>query len=277
MAGAEVIERDPYPQLSQVTEDFHGEPHVAHRHVFGDLQLETLGIETGIGQHRSEGLYRISILELPRREVYRHPQRRQARFLPGFRLRTCCAEHPLVQRNDQFGLFRHGDEFSGEHQAPLWVLPAYEGFHADDLSGANVLLRLVVDDELFVPQRAPQLLLQRQPRGDFGVHGGAVELEVVSALILGAVHGHIGVLQQRLAILAVVGPDGDANAGRHDELAAAKRPGLLEAIEDSPGDIEDVLFANDFRQKDGELVAAHAGHGIAVPQEIREPLAGALQ
>ena len=57
----------------------------------------------------------------------------------------------------------------------LGVVPAQQGLDGFDVTGGDVDLRLVVEFELLLVDRLPQLVLERQPPG----HGAAhVEIEV---------------------------------------------------------------------------------------------------
>jgi hypothetical protein len=63
----------------------------------------------------------------------------------------------------------------------------------------QVQLRLVVQHEFVALQRVAQRALDAHPLQRFFVHGRLVELGVVAAHFLGAVHGDVGVLDQALA------------------------------------------------------------------------------
>ncbi len=62
--------------------------------------------------------------------------------------------------------------------------------------------------------------LERQVLEAARVHRRLEELEAVAAFVLGAVHRQVGVLEQGVGVLRVVGVDADAQAGRHHQLAA---------------------------------------------------------
>ena len=79
-------------------------------------------------------------------------------------------------------------------------------------AGLEVDDRLVVRLELAGLERPADVGLERHAIDDGRVHAGLVDLEAALALALGAVHGEVGVAQQRGGVL-VAGADGDADAG----------------------------------------------------------------
>ena len=66
------------------------------------------------------------------------------------------------QRVDEPGLFGHGDELIRWHQTEPGRVPAHERLCRDDGPGIDAELRLVVDDELALVDRPPQVTDQRQ-------------------------------------------------------------------------------------------------------------------
>jgi hypothetical protein len=100
--------------------------------------------------------------------------------------------------------------------------PADERLDADDPAGLEVGLRLVVDDELLVLERAAQLARERQPLGVVRVLLGAID-GGAGVRALGDVHRDIGVLEQRVRILPVLAEDGDADASSKRVIALLTR------------------------------------------------------
>jgi hypothetical protein len=60
---------------------------------------------------------------------------------------------------------------------------------------------------------------QRQAFRHLDVHIGQEELVIVSSVLFGAVHGRIGIFQQGVGLLAVIGVEADTDAGGDKELA----------------------------------------------------------
>ncbi len=88
----------------------------------------------------------------------------------------------------------------------------------------------------------------------------------VAAVFLGLEHRDVGVADQRIHVGAVLGEQAHADAGRAEDLALADDEGLPETVEDLLGDDVGARLAVQVGQQHEELVAAQAGHGIAVAQ-----------
>ena len=85
------------------------------------------------------------------------------------------------------------------------MLPPNQRLDREDAPRAQIDLRLIVEDELGSGERVSQFLLQQEFLMDLGVQLGRVELEIVAADFLGAVHRRIGVGQQRVGVRPVIG------------------------------------------------------------------------
>ena len=179
------------------------------------------GFQPALLQRAGDAGDQVLLPELPRRHVHADGHRRQARVLPGLVLPAGFVQHPIADRHDQAGFLGDRNEFDRRHHAQRRVVPADQRFDREDAPRAQVDLRLIVQDELATRDGVSQFLLQQEFLVDLGVQLGRVELEIVAADFLGAVHRRVGVGEQRLGVRAVVGIVGDAQAARH-----AKRRGL---------------------------------------------------
>jgi len=90
---------------------------------------------------------------------------------------------------------------------------------------------------------------------------------------LARVEGDVGVFQQDLRAVAVLGVGGDADAGADGDLPAVEFHRRGEAGDQAGRELRGV-FRRCGRQHNGELVAAEAGHGVAVAHAMQQPLAG---
>ena len=120
--------------------------------------------------------------------------------------------------------------------------------------------------ELLRLHGASQRALERQLLHGVRVHLGRIELEQIASLRLGAVHGDVGVLHQRLTRLAVLGEHCDAHAGRHEQLAPVDLHRHADGLAHFLRDVYRVLDAVDVGRQHHELVATHARHGIGFAQ-----------
>ena len=142
-------------------------------------------------------------------------------------------------------------------------LPAHERLGGDDVAAGEAGDRLVLDRELAARDRLLELLLEPVAAQDRGVHAALEARPAALALLLGLVHGDVGVADQlaRAGRLGVVG--GDADAGADADRLVAGRHALGERGEDPLGDHHDVLGPVEAVEQDGELVAAEARDGVA--------------
>ena len=139
------------------------------------------------------------------------------------------------------------------------MAPAEQGLQADHGAARRLQLRLVVELELVAGQRRAQLALQRQALDRRGAEPAAVELEIAAALPLGMVHGEVGVLQQGLRIVAVIGEERDPDAGADHHRLLAQIERMVERREHPLGDPGRVLGPPELAEHDRELVAAEPG------------------
>ncbi|MOA04634.1 hypothetical protein D3C78_1242010 [compost metagenome] len=82
------------------------------------------------------------------------------------------------------------------------------------------------------------------------------------------VHGGVGVLHQLAQFAAVLRAEGDADTGGDEELAAFEHERPHQAGEDVLGHMDGAVechFAGGARlQQQGELITAHARHGVVI-------------
>ena len=149
------------------------------------------------------------------------------------------------------------------------MLPAHEGLRADDRPGGEDDLRLEVEDELAVVDRAPEAGLEREPLAHRRVEGGRAELEVVPAALLRAVEGDVGVAQERVGVGAVLGVEADPDARRHREAVRVDDERRRDLVEDLAGERRHVLLL-EVREEEDELVAPDARDGVAGPHAPAE-------
>ena len=111
-----------------------------------------------------------------------------------------------------------------------------------------------------------QFLFQRCPMMDVVQHLVGKELNPVLAGALHPVHGDIGMAHQLLSGLAMVGKNGDADAGRDEDFVVVQLERLVQSIEHLVGHPAGVVAIGDVRENQGELVAAMPGQRIALAQ-----------
>src|ERR1022692_3027448 len=125
------------------------------------------------------------------------------------------------------------------------MAPADQRLHAYDLVRLEAHFRLVVQHELLVIDRAPQIAFEFQAGDRLFAHPGVEDLETRSAERLGFVHGGVRIAQDlgRSVIAGAAGNDADTRGGEHffafqlesrvDGLAASLLSSLKAAWMDS--------------------------------------------
>ena len=93
------------------------------------------------------------------------------------------------------GVFGQRNEVERRHHAPLGVLPAQQGLHAQHGTGL-AHLGLVVHNEVLALQRNAQFFFEGHALGQDGLHLRVEKAHGVASGRLGAVHRQIGLLEQ---------------------------------------------------------------------------------
>ena len=141
------------------------------------------------------------------------------------------------------------------------MIPAQEGFESSERLGLDVNDGLVVQAELLGLQCVRQLnFVVEAPDGALSER--VVEYDdLCLAASFGAVHGNVGVSQERLD-RTVVGGERDTDARRHGKGDIGDVKGEPQHFEEPSRDIASVVRRGDVLEQDGELVAAEPGDGI---------------
>ena len=262
MAGAEVVEGDANAQLAKLGQGGDGPLGVAHGRALGDLQLQQARIETALLERTGHDRAEVGLLKLAGRKVHCHPPSR-----PRARLPAGLAQHPLPDGHDHSRLFGDADEHGRRHDAVTGTLPAEERLHRRRLARVQPDHRLVMQHQLLALDGVTERSLQGEPLRGTRVHGGRAQAIRVAPGFLGPVHRAVRVFEEELRGIAVVGMNGDPDAGRHVEVVAFDVDGMGHRLEQFLGDACRVLRVVEVRQKDCELVAAHPGDGVPLAQD----------
>jgi hypothetical protein len=137
--------------------------------------------------------------------------------------------------------------------------------------------RLVVDFQHVGGERVAQVDLEAAPRLRHHVHALLEEAPRASPIGLGAVEGHIGILEQLVGVTAVAGRQGDADAGADDHLLAADLEGLSQGSDHALGQGRGFLGVAQRLLQHHELVAAETRHHIALAHHLAQPLGDRAQ
>ncbi|MCY1408196.1 hypothetical protein D9M71_235150 [compost metagenome] len=170
-------------------------------------------------------------------------------------------QHPFADGDDGAVLFGQRDEQVRRHHTVLGVLPANQGFDAHHAVVAVADLRLIDEVELIADQRIAQVFFQLAAATHFGIDAGDIELIAVARTGLGQRHGLLGLLQQFLGAVTVLGEQGDADGGAQADLLMIEGKRRFQVIEDALRQLGGFVGLLDIGLDQGELVAAEAGEG----------------
>src|SRR6185436_2250782 len=92
-------------------------------------------------------------------------------------VRAGLAEHPLADLDNQPDLLGERDELAWHHEAADGVLPAEQRLEGGDVTGLQIDDRLIVQPELAIDERAPQIELERAAALHGRIHLGLKEAE----------------------------------------------------------------------------------------------------
>ena len=272
VAGTEVVHRQLQAEPPAFGQHLAGVLGVAHHQALGELQVEVGGGQAGLGEGALDGGQQVGVVELAGRQVDAHRHPADALLQPRPLLAAGLAQHPRADRHDQAALLGDGDEPVGRHQAAVGLGPADQGLHADQLAGEGVHLGLVVEGQLAGLEGPAQAALEFEAFAVARRDAVVEEADLVAAALLGQVHGGVGVLDEGVAVGAVMGIDGDADAQGDGELVARQLEGPGHAAEHPLGGVFGQLGGVELVQHDHELVAAGPGDQVAVAQAAAQAL-----
>ncbi len=106
------------------------------------------------------------------------------------------------------------------------MLPAHEGFGANQLTAAAIELRLIVQHELVLRDGSAQRADNGQPFAGLLVLVGSVHA-IPGAGLLGRVHGDVRSAHQRFGINSVLRIHRDADAGPYRDLVIVEHEQFL--------------------------------------------------
>ena len=186
--------------------------------------------------------------------------------------RHASQQHPAPERDDQAALLGDRHELAREHDALARMAPAHEPLDGDDAALVEVHERLVVELELVALERLAQVLLELEALDRAPAQRGVEELVARSAVVAGARHRDVGVVDERLGAVALAVGDGDADAGVDEDGMVAEHDRRDERVEQPLRDLDRPALARQPLAEHPELVAAHARERVAGGEQRREPL-----
>src|ERR1700722_1468795 len=143
-------------------------------------------------------------------------------FWPSRSVAASLLDDPSAKRNNHPDLFGDRNEFAGRHQTARRMMPSQQRLAAGYGLGPGINLRLIIEFELPVDDRAPHGVLKKAPLLKPRVHRGLEKTAGVASVRFGAVHRHIGIHQQNVYVGAISWSDRDADAHAKIDLASAR-------------------------------------------------------
>ena len=176
VAGAEVVECDLHPQPAQRRQCLHRTGKVFQQARFGDLEADVVSL------HQTErhcvahlAIDVVAVGELLRGEVHPDPQGVGVVLVPPTSSNAHgLTEDPVANRRHQPRRFGERQEVGRCHQATDRMLPANQGFHADNAPVAQVDRGLHVEAQLVAGNRCTKLVLGSEAVNDVGAEARLV-------------------------------------------------------------------------------------------------------
>ena len=192
VAGAEVVERQRDAEVGKPGGRGERRGRRLQDRGLGDLDLQPAGLQPDGLERLRDRDREVGLGQVARRDVDAHgrsvgPRGRVGAGLP---------QHPLAHVGDQPALLGDTHERCRLEQSVHRVLPAHQGLAGLDRAVGQPHDRLVEDAQLALVQRPLELGLQGQVVQRDSLRGLVEDVDPRPALLLGAVHRGVGLVQQ---------------------------------------------------------------------------------
>ncbi len=275
--GAEVVDGDPHAHVAEGLEGLERPPRGAHDRGFGELQLEQLRCEPGLGEDPGDIADQVGVPDLPDRDVDGDEDRGVAGplDLPAPRLPACGPQHPAPQLDDGAVLFRDPDEPIRRQTPELRVAPPDQGLHPAHRAALQIHQRLVLQLELAALDGRPEGGAEGLAGHPVGVALRVEEGPAGLAVGLRPVQRRVRGLHQPGRRGPVRGPLHHADRRGDRQPLPGQVERLLDRGQDAAGQVRELFGAGGVLDQQRELVAAEPGHQVAAGAAVAG-LVGAL-
>ena len=249
-----------------------GRGDVAHHERLGDLERQQRGLDPGLLQSPLNVGEEPVAVELLGRDLDRHADP-MPRHVPGRGAAAGLLQGEAADRHDQAGFLGQRDEVRRGEDALLGMAPADQRLEADDAAAAEVVDRLVEQEELTLGERRVQLGLEHGAALDDRAH---VRVEQRVSILSGGLGGderQLCVAQQ--VVGGGVATEGDADAGGEDEARAeaVELDRFVQRLDHSLGERVQAHAAGRRFDEHDELVAVEPAHGVSRAHHFEQPFA----
>ena len=265
-AGTEVVEGDMDTELPQPAKGRERRRIAIERDIFGDLEFEGIGRESGGGKNLLQLGDERWTMKLARKQVDGDTSRLQAHASPGGCGFARRAENPAADRGGDRTGGKHLDECAGGHDRAA-LIPPQQGLRSDHRRIRKPHLRLEIELELALRIGLSQLEFQLPAGMHIGAQRVVKEHGLAAAVRLGLVKGHVDVCDQLLDVGPVGRRHGNAGARADEDHRAGDLEWFLERLQHRPGDFRDPAGIAAIRNQHDELVAAEPVDAVAVADD----------
>ena len=151
------------------------------------------------------------------------------------------------------------------------MIPAQERLDADELARIHAILRLIMQHELILADRAVQFGFEMRAR-EIVLLAIAEHAERVAARALRGVHRHVGADEERFGCTPVLRIQRDADRAGHRQALAFDLDRTMAGERELAARARDAFLFEDARQDHRELVAARSrGHGALGQRLLNAP------
>ena len=197
-------------------------------------------------------------------------QRLQPLFAQRLHITQGPGNDPVAQRHDQPALLGQRYELAGREQAALAVTPAHQRFQPDNLAGAQIQTRLVMQFQLVTAQGSAQLAFKVGQAAGITVDAFIEHMKSATLGAFGLLHGDVCVPHQWICPGIGAGM-GDAQAAADQQAFAVNPVRLGHYLGDAFGHPFGPLGGTMGVDQQGELIASQPRQLVAGFELALEP------
>ncbi|GEM_PF-2133190 len=236
---------------------------LSQQQALGDFRDDVLaGQLQGLQQPDPIQVLGAAVAELHRRLVDADSQVVTNDGQPFLGILRCPQEDPAADLHNRPDVLGDRDEHRGTDETVGGVPPAQQRLGLVDSARGQLHDRLVVILELIERHRLAQIAHQLHALQRRLLHRRGEKAKAVAPLVLGRVHGLVGVAQHLDGIAGIVGINADPQAGGAVDLLVAQGVRAGQLVEDLLRQLGQVGHIGQIGDQDAELIATQAGHRV---------------